>query len=280
MNMEVEAIKPHIGSVIRVARKALCEDDTVAQRCLEVLEERGVLVFPRMHLTDAEQLAFTDRLGKRVSYTDKAPGTDADQADVYTISLDPKINKQPEYVLGTFFWHMDGITSDIPPPRATLLTARSVAPKGGQTQFANTYAAYDGLSTAEKHEYAAIRVTHNAYASMRLIMENENEEFVRHARAFEKERPLVWTHRSGRKSLLIGSHADRVVGMPLAHGRALLARLLEWTAQPSFTYSHEWQEGDFVVWDNCGTLHRVIPYDAQSGRTMHRTTIEGLEAVN
>jgi alpha-ketoglutarate-dependent taurine dioxygenase len=58
-----------------------------------------------------------------------------------------------------------------------------------------------------------------------------------------------------------------------------LARLLEWTAQPAFTYRHHWQEGDLVVWDNCGALHRVIPYSADSGRTMHRTSVAGVEAV-
>jgi len=67
--------------------------------------------------------------------------------------------------------------------------------------------------------------------------------------------------------------------MPLAEGRALLARLLEWTAQPAFTYRHQWQEGDLVIWDNCGALHRVIPYASDSGRTMHRTSVAGVEAV-
>jgi len=67
--------------------------------------------------------------------------------------------------------------------------------------------------------------------------------------------------------------------MPIADGRSLLVRLSEWAAQPVFSYRHYWQEGDFVVWDNCGTMHRVVPYDAKSGRTMHRTTIQGEERV-
>jgi alpha-ketoglutarate-dependent taurine dioxygenase len=74
--------------------------------------------------------------------------------------------------------------------------------------------------------------------------------------------------------------ADHVIGMPVPAGRALLARLVEWAAQPDFTYTHRWQEGDLVIWDNTGTLHRVRPYDSDSGRTMHRTTIAGTEAVN
>src|SRR3546814_14799955 len=67
------------------------------------------------------------------------------------------------------------------------------------------------------------------------------------------------------RSLLVGYTADEVVGMPRAEGRALLMRLLEWASQPAFSYSHQWQEGDLVIWDNCGALHRVIP-DRKSTR--------------
>ena len=281
MSLKIEAIKPHIGSIIRADRAALCEDDATAQACLDLLEQRGVLVFPGINLTDTEQLAFTDRLGTRVNYTSTAAGSDADTQDVYTISLDPAVNKEPFYVLGTFFWHMDGVTSDIPPPRATVLSGRRISAMGGQTEFANTYAAYEGLPDCEKAEIADLRVIHSAYASTKQVMEEEgNDAFFAHARRYTKEHPLVWTHNSGRKSLLLGSHADRVKDMPLAHGRSLLARLLEWTAQPTYYYRHEWREGDLVIWDNCGTVHRVIPYDEKSGRTMHRTTIAGTELVS
>jgi alpha-ketoglutarate-dependent taurine dioxygenase len=94
-----------------------------------------------------------------------------------------------------------------------------------------------------------------------------------------QEHPLVWTHKTGRKSLVLAATADHIVGMPRADGRALLARLLQWTVQPDFTYSHEWEKGDLVIWDNCGTLHRAIPYDSKSGREMHRTSLAGEEPL-
>src|SRR3546814_6803648 len=96
-------------------------------------------------------------------------------------------------------------------------------------------------------------------------------------RSRRAERPLVWTYPSGRKALLVGYTADEVVGMPRAEGRALLMRLLEWAAQPAFSYSHQWQEGDLVIWDNCGALHRVIPYAKDSGRLMHPTSVAGID---
>lgn len=277
MKIAVENIKPNIGSIVRVDRAALL-DDEVAQRCLELLDERGVLLFPRIGLNDKEQLAFTDKLGDRVNFTNRVPGGDKSAEGVYTITLDPKINTEPEYVLGTYFWHMDGMTSPIPPPKASVLSARRVAPKGGQTEFASTFAAYQALPEEDKAEIANLRVVHTVTAAVREVATPESLDA--HRRQMKHERPLVWTRKSGRKSMLIGYTADEVVGRSHAEGRALLARLLEWTAQQEFTYRHHWSEGDLVVWDNCGALHRVIPYAADSGRTMQRTSVAGVEAAN
>jgi alpha-ketoglutarate-dependent taurine dioxygenase len=277
----IEPIKPHVGGIVHVAKEHLLEDQTIAA-VRQALEDRGVLVFPRMNLTDAEQLSFTDKLGKRVNYTRKAagPGT-TDDEDVYAITLDKKINFQPEYVLGTFFWHIDGVTIDQPLPKATLLTARKLSPAGGQTEFASTYAAYENLPEKEKRGLEGLEVIHRMEASMRPVFEQLAEEDLARWRGMSAVmvHPLVWRHSSGRKSLVIGSHADSVVGRPIPHGRSLLVRLQEWAAQPAFSYRHEWQEGDLVIWDNCGCMHRVVPYDENSGRRMHRTTIMGEERV-
>jgi alpha-ketoglutarate-dependent taurine dioxygenase len=276
MSIAATNIKPHIGAIVEVDRHALLGDQVIAQ-VLDLLEKRGVLVFPRIGLTDAEQLAFTDRLGTRVNFLGALPGTDS---DVYKITLDRERNPQPEYVQATFFWHMDGLTADVIPPKASVLSGRRVATRGGQTEFANTYAAYESLPEAEKADIQGLRVVHSLFTSMKQVVDSPTQEdLARWSRAPVKEHPLVWTHRSGRKSLVLSTTADHVVGMPRPDGRALLARLLEWTAQPDFYYRHQWQVGDLVIWDNCGTLHRVIPYDRDSGRLMHRTSIAGTESV-
>lgn len=280
--VRIEPIKPHIGGLVHVSKEHLLDHQTIAA-VREALEDRGVLVFPRMNLTDTEQLAFTDKLGQRLNYTRKAPGSGAaDQEDVYAITLDKKINTQPEYVLGTFFWHIDGVTINQPLPKATLLTARKLSPAGGQTEFASTYAAYENLPETEKKALENLKVVHRMEASMRPVFEELSEENLARWRGMSEVmvHPLVWTHNSGRKSLVVGSHADSVVGLPIPHGRSLLVRLQEWAAQPAFSYRHEWQEGDLVMWDNCGCMHRVVPYDENSGRRMHRTTIMGEERVS
>jgi len=93
------------------------------------------------------------------------------------------------------------------------------------------------------------------------------------------EYPLVWTHESGRKSLVMGYTAHHVKGMDLATGKALLQRLHDWAGQPKYVYVHKWQQGDLVIWDNYGTMHRATPYAVDSGREMHRTTIEAVDVL-
>lgn len=279
-HIEIESIKPHVGGIVHVEKPDLC-DPEVVRACKEALEDRGVLVFPRIHLTDTEQLAFTDCMGERVNYTQAVPGASAAEPDVYKVTLDEEINNSPEYVLGTYFWHIDGVTTDMPLPKATLLTARKISPRGGQTEFANTYTAYEYLPDWEKAEIEGLRAIHAVEASLRPVFETPTDEDRKRwsSMAVKMEHPLVWTHESGRKSLVVGTHADRIVGMPLANGRAILRRLVEWAAQPEFRYTHQWQEGDLVIWDNCGLMHRVYPYDSRSGRTMHRTTLGGTEKI-
>jgi alpha-ketoglutarate-dependent taurine dioxygenase len=151
---------------------------------------------------------------------------------------------------------------------------------GGQTEFANTYAAYEALQTSEKDDVSRMRVVHTVEASQRAVYPDPSAEQLRGWRAFPpKTHPLVWTHRSGRKSLVLGTHASHIEGMPPEEGRKLIKRLMDWATQPHFVYRHEWKIGDMLIWDNTGTMHRVVPYDIASGRTMHRTTLLGEEAL-
>jgi alpha-ketoglutarate-dependent taurine dioxygenase len=270
MTLKFDRIKPQVGAIVHVDKSCL-KDPSFGPACFNLLEERSVLVFPRINFTPQEQLAFTDAIGPRLNPSAAVPGGDHAAKDVYTVTLDADVNSEPEYVYGTWFWHMDGMTQDIARTKATVLQAKRVAPKGGETEFASTYAAYEALPEAEKKELEGLRVIHSVVASVREVITPEELNPVR--RAYTHEHPLVYTHPSGRKSLLIGYTADYIVGMPRQEGRSRLVRLMEWAAQPAFTYSHKWQEGDLVIWDNCSALHRVNPYDKTSGRSMHRTSI-------
>ena len=280
MALRFEDIKPKVGSRVSWNSRDDLFTPEAATAIRSKLAERTVLVLPKIDLTDEEQLQLTDLMGGKLKLTGQFNKQDTDE-NVYQVTLDKTINPQPEYVLGTYFYHMDGMPVDFPPPFATLLSARKTAPKGGQTDLASTAAGYAGLTDEERREIDGLKVIHSVEASMvplrGSIPDDQYQKVIGIQR--EVERPLVFTHADGHKSMLLGTTADRVIGMPIPEGRALLMRLLEWCAQPAYSLRHDWQEGDLVIWENTSGLHRAIPYDAESGRMMHRTSIAGTEAA-
>ncbi len=181
--------------------------------------------------------------------------------------------------MGTFDWHIDGLTDDIP-IMATVLSAHGVADSGGETEFASTYSAYEGLTEDEQARYASIRVVHSIEAAQRRLDPDPTPEALAMWRARPaKEQPLIWQHRSGRRSVVLGPTADHVVGMDPQEGQALLDDVLVRATTPDRVYRHQWRVGDLVIWDNRGVLHRALPYDPTSARDMHRTTLSGDEAI-
>ncbi|BCI54324.1 dioxygenase TauD/TfdA family protein [Mycolicibacterium litorale] len=258
--------------------QALAADDALATAVLDALEDSGVLVFPGLHLDPQAQVAFCRRLGD----VDHSSDGHHPVAGIYPVTLDKSKNSSASYLRATFDWHIDGCTptGDEFPQKATVLSALEVAERGGETEFASAYGAYDGLGEDEKSRLASLRVVHSLEASQRRVTPDPSPELLARWRSRPThEHPLVWTHRSGRRSLVLGASADYVVGMDLDEGRALLADLLDRATRPDLVYSHTWSVGDTVVWDNRGVLHRAAPYPENSPREMLRTTVLGDEPI-
>jgi alpha-ketoglutarate-dependent taurine dioxygenase len=271
-------LTPRIGAKVVVRREEVL-DPGLADECLDALEQYGVLVFPQLHLSDEEQVAFSENLGEVIPMGPMRP--DGSREVVFKVTLDPREQESAEYLRSTIGWHMDGLHEDAPPPKATMLSARRLSPTGGQTEFCSTYAAYEDLSEEDKKLCEPLRIVHSLVASKLNTDPNATAEELerRRRRRFPKVRPLVWHHDSGRKSLILGMSVDHVEGMPEAESRALIQRLNAHTTRRENVYRHEWQIGDLIIWNNCGVMHRVIPYDANSGRMMHRTTLYGVERI-
>lgn len=269
-----EKLTATVGALVEgVDRDRLVGDDSLPAWTLEALEEHGALIFRGLGLDDDAQVAFSRKLG-----TVEKLGN-GDNPEIFLVTLDPARNSAAAYLKGTFDWHIDGCTDDIP-IMATMLSAHAVADTGGETEFASSYQAYEDLDRAEQERCESLRVVHTIEASQRLQNPNPSPEALEMMRRRPaKEHPLVWTHRSGRKSLVLGATADYVVGLPADESRALLDDLLDRATTPDKVYRHEWQVGDVVVWDNRGVLHRALPYDPGSPRDMHRTTFAGDEPI-
>jgi alpha-ketoglutarate-dependent taurine dioxygenase len=270
MTLKTRDITPRIATEILADKKTLLSGEHAA-KMRELLELRGVLVFPRIDFTDDEQIAFTQTLG---TFAAELRGD-----KVYKVTLDAKVNEQADYLKGSLYWHIDG-TMNAVPILASLLSMRVLPSNGGgDTEFCNTYAAYDDLPEAQKRELDKLRVMHSAWNTLFYYDPEPSIETLRGMmRIGDRELPLVWTHRSGRKSLVIGATARHVVDLDFKKSAELLVQLRDWATQPQFVYRHQWSIGDLVIWDNTGTMHRATPYDPKAGRLLHRTKLEGEEA--
>jgi alpha-ketoglutarate-dependent taurine dioxygenase len=268
--LEIVDLTPSIGSEIRTDLDTLLSGRE-AKAIREILEQRGVVFFRGLDISDEHQVAIAKTLGTLVA--------NEGQGGINKISLDEKVNQRAKYLKGSMFWHFDGSLQPLP-NLATLLRAVQLSETGGQTEFCNTYAAYEDLPESDKVALTDLRVVHSAERSQYYVTpEMSYAEVAFWQQSATKACPIVWTHQSGRKSLLLGATSDYVLGVSVEESRALLARLRDWATQSQYVYRHHWQPGDLLIWDNTGTMHRVLPYPVDSGRLMHRTILAGEEPM-
>lgn len=271
MTFTTTNLTPRIGTEIKSDIPTLL-GGKYAQDIRVILEQRGVIAFRELNMSDEEQVEFTKTLGTyAIEQGEEANG------GVYKISMDANVQPMVEYLKAAFYWHLDGTTSDFP-ILASIMSSKRLAPEGGQTEFCNTYAAYDDLSPDDQAIYEELKVYHSFVSTQRITTpEPSLEQYLSWRARGGNVLPLVWTHRSGRKSLVVGATTEYVVGMDPRESLDLLFKLRAWATQPQYVYRHEWRLGDLVIWDNTGTLHRALPYDFASGRLMHRTKLAGEE---
>lgn len=267
--MQVSDIKPSVGSEVTIAR-----DDFLSGKYAKDIErllvERSALVFREMHLTDEEQLQFASTLGEVVPL-----GEDG----VSKISLDPTVSDTADYTRGAFFWHIDG-ANDLVPAKATMLTAKVLSEEGGDTLICNTYAAYADLPDEEKQALEGIKVRHALEATQKLVHPQPTADMLARWRTRPSQtHPLVWHHQHGGTSLLLGATCLYVHDVSYEDSTMLLSRLQGYATQDKYVYRHKWKVGDFLLWDNTGTMHRAGNYALDSDRLMHRTTLHGEEPV-
>lgn len=283
MALESIDLKPAIGAEVKIDKAALLSGE-YAQDIRELLVKRGVLAIRGVDVDDAELRMVAKSLGdlRLGSAKRGADGATLHEGDdgVLKVTLDEKEN--PEYarfLFGNQLWHMDGTYEEIP-PFATLFTPRRLSSEGGDTMFANCYAAYEALPDDEKARLDKLRVVHTMQAALFPGKRDCSvEEFAVWHSYPNRSHPLVWRHKSGRKSLVLSTSAAYVEDMHHAESHDLLQRLMLHATQEQFTYRHKWQPGDLVIWDNTGSMHRAMPFEEGSVRLFHRCTLNGEEAI-
>jgi len=270
--LKYEDIKPKIGSRILNSKEELMSGE-LTDEINELLERRGVLVFKKINFTDEEQVKFSNMLGGN------ATEIGVDGGAVFSISLDRNEHSKEviEYLKGSLFWHVDGTMNPVP-IRGSLLSSKVLPTWGGNTEFSNCYAAYDDLPQDTKDTIDNLKVIHSMWVSQLYhCPEPTLAQLEDWQSKGEIVLPLVWKHQTGRKSLVLGNTAQQVVGMDLRESARTLHGLREFATSEPYHYSHEWEVGDSVMWDNTGTLHRAMPYDPDCGRLLRRTILLGDE---
>jgi alpha-ketoglutarate-dependent 2,4-dichlorophenoxyacetate dioxygenase len=263
-------------------RKPLSPDDVAAIHA--GMDEYAVLVFHDQPLDDEQQLAFTRSLGDiehAIGTSLRAPDEyrlPTTFADVSNLDKDNKVYARDDrrrlFAIGNRLWHSDSSFKVIP-AKYSLLHARSVPSKGGNTEFADMRAAYDALDNETKKEIEDLVCEHSQIFSRQQLGFTDFTDEER-ARFKPVRQRLVRTHPStGRKSLYLASHAGAIVGWPVPEARAFLKDLTEHATQRQFVYAHQWTVGDLVMWDNRRTMHRARPFPVHEPRDMRRTTLIG-----
>jgi alpha-ketoglutarate-dependent 2,4-dichlorophenoxyacetate dioxygenase len=246
----------------------------------DAFNEHQILVFRDQAFDDASQIAFSRNFGALETMEAHAANNYNPGHIAIMTNLDANGNLLPLTDPGMLhrvrneLWHTD---SSFKPVAAlcSLLSGRIVPPEGGNTDFASGRAAYAALPDERKAALESLQAIHKVTAP------DESDD----AKSYSDEQkrrltvihPVVRTNPvNGRKNLYVGAHAQEVVGMEKAAGKALLDELTEWCTQPQFVYSHAWRQHDLVIWDNRCALHRATTFDkTKYRRKMHRTTVAG-----
>jgi len=241
--------------------------------------ENLVLLFRGQELTDDDLIGFSQRFGA----LDWAPVQETGRRfvegkpEIYVVS-NVNENGVPIGSLGSgeAVWHTD--MSYIPdPPKASMLYALEIPPRGGDTGFVNMYGAYAALPETLKIRIEGLKLKHDGTYNSGGYLRQGVDAVDDPVNSVGAVHPLVCRHpNSGRRVLYLGRRRNAyIVGMPLSESEALLDEVWSYATRDELTWYNQWRVGDLVMWDNRCTMHRRDSFDAGDRRIMHRTQIKG-----
>lgn len=241
--------------------------------------EHLVLVFRGQAIDDNQLIAFARRFGEL-----DPPGPNPYGGPIYPEHPELNVisniveNGRPVGNLGAgeAVWHQD-MTYVATPPKGAVLYAVELPPAGGDTQFANMYAAYEALPEATRREIEGLRAIHDAAHNSAGLLRKGYQEVDDVRNTPGARQPLVRSDReTGRRCLFLGRRPrSYVVGLELAESESLLDRLWAHATEDRFVTTHSWRVGDVLMWNNLAVLHRRDSFDAGVRRRLHRAQLKG-----
>lgn len=265
-----------IGAEIRGVDLSTTPDDALFSRILDALYKHGVIFFRNQQLTPELLATFSACFGE-LDVHHMTEHVFPHLPQVRVLSNAKKDGKAMGITRGGMHWHSDLSYKPVP-ALVTLLYAVECPPEGADTQFADMYAAYAELPEPRRSKLHNLRAVHDRNFRYSALYPNRSPLSAEQiAKVPPVEHPLVRIHPATRRPALFVAKdvVSRIIGMPEAESRALIDELEAFAVRPENVFSHKWQAGDVLVWDNRCTLHRATPYDSKYQRTLYRTQIKG-----
>jgi len=235
-----------------------------------------VLVFPKQKLDPAKLVAFTRRLGRLDDYASQPFNRHPENNEVMVLTNKFADGKPSKTHNAGQNWHTD-LSFTICPAKSTSVHCLEKPEVGGDTMFANMYAAYDALSPKMQAFLDDLEAIHDAG-----LIEGLDKRGPEVAAEFRRLNPpvihpVVRVHpESGKKALYVNQRVRQFVGLSEAESKPLLNFLCEHSVAPRFVYRHYWSVGDLVMWDNRCLVHLAVnDYDPHEIRYMIRTSNMG-----
>ncbi len=282
--LSIERLNPKIGAMILGIDLTAPLQHEVLDALNEAWMEYLVLVFPNQRITDEQHIAFGRNFGALEEHPSHAHRSSRNK-EIYRVSnvdetgqIIPSKETAWQYINLSWLWHTDSSFREVP-SKGSILHGIQTTNEGGNTRYANMYAAYEGLAEATKRRIDGLWVIHHhdfiIKQSAELSAKQDKGDFdallpVRH--------PLVQVHPvTGQRSLFLSPHTMvGIEGMSGEVGRALLDELIAHATQSDYVYTHVWSDDDVLMWDNRCTMHSVEPFDNENiPRIMHRVTLVG-----
>jgi taurine dioxygenase len=273
--MEIRPLGEHTASEVRgidLTRPVDADTRTVLNK---TFVERSVLVVRDQHLEPKQVVAAVELFGDIFRQQNTRFSIEG-CPEIHYVSNDDSWPDGRRYIPGDG-WHTDH-SNAAKPPKATVLHAVELPSKGGDTQYANTAAAYEGLPDKLRLRIAplmGIHVYQSTHSARQLMsLSSADKERVPNATLH----PIVRTHsESGRPAIYINPiRIEGILGLDHKEALPLLDELLEHTTQEKFQYRHKWQAGDLVLWDNRCLLHKANgDYDMKERRYLYRVMLQG-----
>lgn len=247
-------------------------DDASIAEIRKIWLRHGVVFFREQPLDSAAFLAFARRFGEIIEYPFVKGLPD------YPLIV-PVLKLPHERHNFGGIWHTD-TTYLKEPPTATMLIARELPPYGGDTLFASSYAAFEGLSSGLQATLRGLRaVNSSAKATVTKTREDRLTDSATDKAKSEltSEHPVVRTHpETGREALYINpGHTVRFAGWTEEESEPLLKYLFDFQIKPEFTCRFVWRPGSIAFWDNRCVLHNPVNDYHGHKRLLHRITLKG-----